>query len=367
MVVECPSDECWEWTAKYFADCVCTPRDRVSFFLGLTSIICWGVAELPQIVANYRLGKSEGVSLAFIMTWTVGDIFNLIGCYVSDTLPTQFYTAVLYTTTTIVLVVQHLYYNHIKDHAEETWSAETNGVESPTPYQALPSAPVPAQQVPTKPPSAPRNASQPRRTPSWTHHGLSQSQSSPAANFLARLSVSTHSPRLRAVAFAALLMGGALLQHPAVSNAGLPGSESSWQLVDMSSRAGRKLLQVPMARQLMSIAHGNDTAQNSKLGWWMGWAMTGIYLTGRLPQILLNISRGSVEGLSISMFLFAIGGNATYLSSILVRSLDYDRLRPNIPWIIDSAFCLVMDFFIFGQYVYYTRKSRTLEKYGPLA
>ena len=106
----CP-DTCdsWDFAARYFGDCVCSRRDATSFVLGCVSIVAWGVAELPQIVANWRNRSSEGVSLAFIATWLTGDAFNLVGCAVSPTLPTQLYTAMLYTSTTVVLVVQHLH------------------------------------------------------------------------------------------------------------------------------------------------------------------------------------------------------------------------------------------------------------------
>ena len=115
----CP-DTCdsWDFAARYFGDCVCSRRDATSFVLGCVSIVAWGVAELPQIVANWRNRSSEGVSLAFIATWLTGDAFNLVGCAVSPTLPTQLYTAMLYTSTTVVLVVQHLHYNNRKRETE---------------------------------------------------------------------------------------------------------------------------------------------------------------------------------------------------------------------------------------------------------
>ena len=114
----CP-DTCdsWDFAARYFGDCVCSRRDALSFVLGCVSIVAWGVAELPQIVANWRNRSSEGVSLAFIATWLTGDAFNLVGCAVSPTLPTQLYTAMLYTSTTVVLIAQHLHYNNRRSDA----------------------------------------------------------------------------------------------------------------------------------------------------------------------------------------------------------------------------------------------------------
>jgi hypothetical protein len=81
--------------------------------------------------------------------------------------------------------------------------------------------------------------------------------------------------------------------------------------------------------------------------------MTAIYLSGRVPQIMRNHTRGSVEGLSVSMFVLAVVGNATYLGSILARSLEWARIHPNLPWIVDAAMCLVMDAVILGQSAWY--------------
>ena len=108
--VDCRGVGVMRRAAEYFGDCVCNPRDAASLVVGVASVAAWSVAELPQIVANYRNGASEGVSFAFIVTWLTGDAFNLLGCAVSPTLPTQMYTAVLYTATTVVLVAQHAWY-----------------------------------------------------------------------------------------------------------------------------------------------------------------------------------------------------------------------------------------------------------------
>jgi uncharacterized protein with PQ loop repeat len=69
---------------------------------------------VPQIITNFQEKSTEGISLLFLMTWVVGDLFNLAGCYLEPaTLPTQFYMAMLYTITTLVLVSQTIYYDHV--------------------------------------------------------------------------------------------------------------------------------------------------------------------------------------------------------------------------------------------------------------
>ncbi|KAG0498976.1 hypothetical protein HPP92_003667 [Vanilla planifolia] len=112
--------ECVLWVERYLDDCVCDLRSGVSFFLGMSSLFFWGIAELPQIVTNFRNKSGHGVSAALLLTWFIGDIFNLIGCRLEPaTLPTQFYTALLYTTVTVVLLLQTFYYYYYIKHSKD--------------------------------------------------------------------------------------------------------------------------------------------------------------------------------------------------------------------------------------------------------
>ena len=63
---------CIGWVDNYFGDCLCNLRDEFSFGFGLISLVCWGVAEIPQIITNFRTKSSHGVSLAFLLTWIAG-------------------------------------------------------------------------------------------------------------------------------------------------------------------------------------------------------------------------------------------------------------------------------------------------------
>ncbi|XP_050210690.1 uncharacterized protein LOC126660993 isoform X3 [Mercurialis annua] len=111
----CPgADRCSEWARIYLSYCLCSVKDEISLTVGLLSVVSWGVAEIPQIVTNYKEKSSEGLSIAFLITWIIGDLFNLFGCLLEPaTLPTQFYMAILYTFITTVLAAQTIYYGHI--------------------------------------------------------------------------------------------------------------------------------------------------------------------------------------------------------------------------------------------------------------
>jgi hypothetical protein len=78
-----------QYTRHEGSKCVDVDDDVAS---NICQTLASGTAELPQIYANFKNGKSEGISFAFVVTWLTGDVFNLLGCVTSPTLPTQLYT-----------------------------------------------------------------------------------------------------------------------------------------------------------------------------------------------------------------------------------------------------------------------------------
>lgn len=100
---------------------------------------------------------------------------------------------------------------------------------------------------------------------------------------------------------------------------------------------------------------------------WIGrvfaWSCTCLYLMSRIPQLLKNRRRQSVEGLSASLFIFAVGGNLTYASSILSHpGQTVDSLLEALPYLIGSAGTLMFDFSIFCQFLFY--KNTTNHKHN---
>lgn len=63
---------CIGWVNRYFKDCLCNLSDEFSFAFGLVSLFCWAVAEVPQIITNFRTKSSHGVSLLFLLGWVGG-------------------------------------------------------------------------------------------------------------------------------------------------------------------------------------------------------------------------------------------------------------------------------------------------------
>ena len=56
---------------------------------GSVSIACWVVVFSPQIIENFRRSSAEGLSVVFILTWLIGDVFNIAGAVLQKVLPTM--------------------------------------------------------------------------------------------------------------------------------------------------------------------------------------------------------------------------------------------------------------------------------------
>jgi hypothetical protein len=100
-----------------------------------------------------------------------------------------------------------------------------------------------------------------------------------------------------------------------------------------------------------------------------GWLCAVFYLGSRLPQILLNWRRKSVEGVSMLFFLFACLGNLTYVLSIFAYDptcASPNQCRPgeaqriygryilvNLSWLAGSLGTLLLDLGIFAQFFIY--------------
>ncbi|KAF6265789.1 PQ loop repeat-domain-containing protein [Scenedesmus sp. NREL 46B-D3] len=96
---------------KYFADCVYNLRDYIGFCLGISAILFWLVAQIPQYVRNYKTKSAEALSPWFLASWLLGDTTNLLGCLLQgQQLPTTTYTAMYFVMADVFMMMQYIYY-----------------------------------------------------------------------------------------------------------------------------------------------------------------------------------------------------------------------------------------------------------------
>ncbi|KAK2372821.1 putative vacuolar amino acid transporter YPQ1 [Trifolium repens] len=349
---------CVGWVQNYFSDCLCNINDEISFAFGFISLICWGVAEIPQIITNFRAKSSHGVSIVFLLTWVAGDIFNLVGCLLEPaTLPTQYYTALLYTITTIVLVLQSFYYDYIykcckrrqKINTEEAYEEEKKPLK---PKQGNYESGIPIRSG--------RHRVIPR--PEYYYgsaRSLAGNVTPPSRTYMR---VAKSGPSAMGLNEDSSSSDDEAHSVPAIQPRQIPRSAGTYGTFLAAS------INLPMQGNALKVGYmrlsgrkllSQEHVTHSALGQWLGWLMAAIYTGGRIPQIWLNIKRGNVEGLNPFMFIFALIANAAYVGSILVRTTEWESIKANMPWLLDAIVCVALDLFIILQYINYRYHRKT--------
>jgi hypothetical protein len=94
-----------------------------------------------------------------------------------------------------------------------------------------------------------------------------------------------------------------------------------------------------------------------QIGRVLAWTCTALYLSSRIPQIYLNYTRKTCQGLAIVMFLCALVGNVTYAASVLVKSNDPQYLLGALPYLLGTMGTVMFDVTIFCQWFFYPSTS----------
>ncbi|KAI9701606.1 MAG: hypothetical protein M1836_001662 [Candelina mexicana] len=86
---------------------------QLMFSVGSISLASWIFLSVPQLVENYNRGSADGVSLAFLTVWFVGDVTNFCGAVWAGLVPTVIALAAYFICAELVLITQCLYYKII--------------------------------------------------------------------------------------------------------------------------------------------------------------------------------------------------------------------------------------------------------------
>jgi uncharacterized protein with PQ loop repeat len=247
---------------------------------------------------NWKRGAAEGLSFAFLGSWLLGDIANLVGCLLTQQVQTQLITAIYFCVIDSMMVGQYMYYNKGSSSGKTT-SAQIN------------SALVPIMLV----------AAVPIMVVGGTMYG-----------------------------------GGGAGEEAAVGIAAVVGAEAP--SAHLQQQHGRALLFQTM-QPVDGSAAGHDETKwawdttTGLIGYVFGWVSGSLYFGSRMPQILKNFRRKSCEGLSPIMFTMAVCGNLFYGCGVLMESVEGVFVVNHLPWLIGSVGTLLFDFTIMVQYVVY--------------
>lgn len=103
-----------------------------------------------------------------------------------------------------------------------------------------------------------------------------------------------------------------------------------------------------------STGGGDDQPSKIEMGpQVIGYLSALLYLGARIPQIVQNHQRRSVEGLSLLFFMFSTLGNLTYAGQILFYRSDHQYILLNMSWLLGSLGTIFEDCIIFLQFYIY--------------
>ncbi|CAN3354658.1 vacuolar lysine transporter Ypq1p [Diutina catenulata] len=271
---------------------VATPwRVQISGLMGSTSLACWIVLLVPQLIEQWRLKSADGIAIGFITIWFTGDIFNLVGAVWAHLLPEVIFLAIWFCIADTLMVASYVYYSkiypkhHHHSHHHRAESDETEPLIQGT---------------------------RRRRSSTLTDIAIDPSSHSVFTKYVL--------PML--FVLAAGSAGYFLSDAPPVSDDPEP---------------------IVIGPQIM------------------GYVSAILYLGARIPQIIQNHRRRSVDGLSLLFFLFSTLGNLTYAGQILFYRSDHQYIMLNMPWLLGSLGTIAEDSIIFAQFYMYRNHHTVIE------
>ncbi|KAF1839240.1 PQ-loop-domain-containing protein [Decorospora gaudefroyi] len=282
-----------------------TAHEALSGVFGSISLASWIFLLVPQLIENYKSGSADGISLAFLTVWFLGDITNLAGAIWAGLVPTVIALAVYFCFADLILIAQCVYYNMKNARRERKVSTRsTDSVEAPL--------------------LARRDSS---------NIGLPGSHRRDSAA----------SRRRRASSLPTIVdvdKGGREWVKNSLSIVGVAVvGAAGWAI------AWKTGVWVPQPTH--DDTNGSDSPLGAQV---LGYASAVAYLGARIPQIIKNQREKSCEGLSLLFFMLSLLGNATYGAGIIFHSQEKDYIITNLPWLIGSLGTMVEDVTIFIQF-----------------
>jgi len=349
------------WIQRWFKECIYTPWEMVGFCIGLSSVMFWIVAQVPQFVTNFSRQSADALSPWFLVQWLVGDSCNFIGCLLTgDQLVTETITAAYFILSDLIILFQYLYYGckghrkHLGGYgsdSDESLHKPPNGY-----YEALQNGTASQLDQILKDSTTDRVKS-PKR------HMLNSGKHSENAD--------SHVKKSRAkvaFCFTGLLTLGtwgwhSFLGDPNFERNGVPNGNT---VIALGRRSLKEVRQEDQS--FPRGQRGSAPLWTRDIGRLLGWISSVLYLSSRVSQLLKNRSRKSTEGLSLGMVGCAILGNLTYGLSILMLIKSWGDLFGKAPWLVGSLGTVSLDLTMFIQAYYfrYRHGEITMDECNPL-
>lgn len=315
------------------------------------------VVSSPQILKNFLRSSSDGLSVNFLIIWLSGDFFNVFGAILQGVKPTMIILAAYYAVADTILLGQCFYYrgftlSDAPSKYDENAVEEDVAEESPLLWrETLTDSAVSQHNVVSDLNKLSRRESPSSSLRSNPDRGCNRDTLARSFTNNSSASIPSELQSLRAILFNT---SAVILVFLAGIIGWYAGHSYSYYQHPLSS---------PKTNQAMDL-----------WGQIFGYFCAALYLGARIPQILLNHSRKSTEGVSVLFFIFACLGNLTYVFSIFTHvprcawaegignndcesgewQKEYARyVLVNASWIVGSAGTFFLDLVIFGQFCCY--------------
>ena len=339
---ECDSNAYTGLVRDIFRVCAYSPIEYVGFLSGLCSIAFWIVCQFPQMLQNYQLKTSEGLSGYFLLLWAFGDSCNLVACVLTgDQTPVQMYTAVYFLMSDSVLISQFVLYRKRQIQREERQTRRRRRLsfnesiireEEESPEDANENAVISATMA-----RIDENISTAR---SYEE----ESRNDPTTP---KRTTKKHKKKKKPVSPSTYVTGFLGAGVSVYSIRSLSGSDAMRSL----SGATRSL---QSATGCLNQAVSTASEARVTSGRFIGYASATSYLGGRVFQIMKNRKRKSCEGMSALMFFFAISANVTYgMSIIFMKNFRWVEIVDSLSFLLGSLGTCVLDLYILKQSRYY--------------
>ncbi|KAF2035430.1 PQ-loop-domain-containing protein [Setomelanomma holmii] len=295
----------WASAAVAHGSLPLTTNEALSGVFGSISLASWIFLLVPQLIENYKQGSADGISLAFLTVWFIGDITNLAGALWAGLVPTVIALAIYFCFADLILISQCVYYN--LKNSRRSRKASTRSSDS------------------VEAPLLGRRDSSNIGLPG-SHRRDSQASRRRRASSLPTI--------------ADVEAGGREWMKNALSIVGVcVVGAAGWAIAWKTG--------VWEPQPTVDDSAGTDMALGAQI---LGYASAVCYLGARIPQIIKNQRDKSCDGLSLLFFMLSLLGNATYGAGILFHSQEKEYLLTNLPWLIGSLGTMVEDVTIFIQF-----------------
>ncbi|KAJ1827451.1 putative vacuolar membrane transporter for cationic amino acids [Coemansia sp. RSA 2599] len=295
----------------------------ISNFFGYLSIACWIVVLVPQILLNHKRKSCDGVSLAFYLMWSLGDLFNLAGALMEGLILTAILLPLYYILTDCIVLLQFYIYrnNHICSCNDPGRAADEESALIATHHS-------PGHACSVEDESRCENSNCRCRL-----HDRPQEDSRDGDQL-----VSSRSARRALICVALALLLTTFVVHYYHVN-------KHWFDHIDKRRAAAQLL---------------------------GYMSAAVYLGAYIPQLVRNYMTKSTEGLSMLMFIIVIIANITYCLSILTfHRPSREYLEKYASWLLGASGTIWLELGVLYQFYLYrcshSHSSSSEQHAQPLA